>query len=999
MSGSEAAASPDMKSRLIVFLTLGILSIAGGAPDAGVVAARQARAPRDFPVLVLVDASNPFGRYYVEILRAEGLNHVAVLDISQVTASTLESHDVVLLGHMPLTEPQVEMLTEWVSAGGNLVAMRPDPRLAGLLGLGDPTATISDGYLLIDTSSGPGVGLVAQSIQFHGSADCLPLRGARAIATLYLGTSLASLCPAVTLMPVGTDGGHAAAFAFDLARSIVYTRQGNPAWSGQERDGIPPIRSDDLFVGRSDTHPAADWLDTGRIAIPGADEQQRLLANMIITMSLGRTPLPRFWYFPRGHKAVVVMTGDDHGVGATAGRFDDYRAKSPADCSVADWECVRSTSFIYPSTPLTDAQAAAYTADGFEVALHVNTGCLDWTADSLETSYADQIASWTSRFPSLPAPATSRTHCVVWSDYTTQAEVELRHGIRLDTNYYHYPAAWVADRPGFFTGSGMPMRFARADGTTVDVYQAATQMTDESGQSYPATVEALLDLALGPEGYYGVFTANIHTDQAASAASDAIIAAARARGVPVVSARQMLTWLDERDGSSFTALSMRGSTLSFTVVSPAGKSRSTAGRLQALLPIEAAAGTLSGLTFRGRPLAYTTQTIKGITYAAFGAGPGDYTATYTAGAHALPGTSALEPTTVIPGGEAFTLRVTGSGFVPGSVVRWNGADRPTTFASTGRLDAEIPASDVATGASVAITVFSPRPGGGVSNALTLRVANPLPAIARLDPDGVAEGSGDIRLAIDGAGFVPGSVARWNGEDRPTEYVSSRALAARIGASDLATAGTARIAVHNAPPGGGSSAPVDFAVRSPKALLVDDFSSPLADGWAVSPFSPLRRASGWSVVNHVYRYDGGGHTQSARGDVSWSDYAFEVGVRLTALEGYPGGIRGRFNPMTGAGYAVWQYPASGRIVLYRVPRWSIDDAGRTELGAAEKVAFDTGFHRLRLVFRGASISVYRDGKLIISATDETYATGLVAFDVSNQVVEFDNVLVTDLRSRN
>ncbi len=34
-----------------------------------------------------------------------------------------------------------------------------------------------------------------------------------------------------------------------------------------------------------------------------------------------------------------------------------------------------------------------------------------------------------------------------------------------------------------FTGSGMPMRFAKADGTLIDVYQAATQMTDESGQT------------------------------------------------------------------------------------------------------------------------------------------------------------------------------------------------------------------------------------------------------------------------------------------------------------------------------------------------------------------------------------------------------------------------------------------------------------------------------------------------------------------------------------
>ena len=50
------------------------------------------------------------------------------------------------------------------------------------------------------------------------------------------------------------------------------------------------------------------------------------------------------------------------------------------------------------------------------------------------------------------------------------------------------------------TGSGMPMRFADTDGTMIDVYQAATQMTDESGQTYPSTIDTLLDNALGPLG-------------------------------------------------------------------------------------------------------------------------------------------------------------------------------------------------------------------------------------------------------------------------------------------------------------------------------------------------------------------------------------------------------------------------------------------------------------------------------------------------------------------
>ena len=101
------------------------------------------------------------------------------------------------------------------------------------------------------------------------------------------------------------------------------------------------------------------------------------------------------------------------------------------------------------------------------------------------------------------------------------------------------------------------MRFADVDGTTIDVYQATTQMTDESGQTYPFTSDTLFDRALGPLGYYGVFTANMHTDLPTEQPSDAAVNSAIARGVPVVSAKQMLDWLDGRNGSSFGSVVLR----------------------------------------------------------------------------------------------------------------------------------------------------------------------------------------------------------------------------------------------------------------------------------------------------------------------------------------------------------------------------------------------------------------------------------------------------------
>ena len=116
------------------------------------------------------------------------------------------------------------------------------------------------------------------------------------------------------------------------------------------------------------------------------------------------------------------------------------------------------------------------------------------------------------------------------------------------------------------TGSGMPMRFAprpaafdrRLPGRDPDDGRVATQ-------SYPFTPNTLLDNALGPHGYYGAFTANMHTDNATSSRTTSCSPRRIARGVPMISARQMLTWLDGRNASSFSGIGWSGNQLSFTV--------------------------------------------------------------------------------------------------------------------------------------------------------------------------------------------------------------------------------------------------------------------------------------------------------------------------------------------------------------------------------------------------------------------------------------------------
>ncbi|PTL77303.1 DUF4082 domain-containing protein [Vitiosangium sp. GDMCC 1.1324] len=579
------------------------------------------------PVLVATDPTNHFTDYLKEILKAEGITTFATTDAGNIgNTVSLNDYKVLILGEETLSAAQVTLVTNWVNAGGSLIAMRPAANLNALLGLNASSGTQDDGYLLIDTTQAPGAGITADTMQYHGTADLHTLvAGTRAVATLYSNATTPTAYAAVTLRTVGS--GTAMAFTYDLAKSVILTRQGNPAWQGQNRDGSsigPGARASDMFYGNASFDPKPDWVNLNKVQIPQADEQQRLLANMLHLTSA--VPLPRLWYFPSAKKAVVVMTGDGHPGGAINQRWQNYLAASPAGCSVDDWQCIRGTVYDFIGG-LTATQAQSYTAQGFEYALHVNTGCADYTATSLDPQFfTPQLAGFASSYPGIPAPVTNRTHCIAFSDWATQPKVSLAHGIRLDTNYYYWPDYWVQDRPGLFTGSGLAMRFADVDGTPIDVYQLATQMTDESGQSYPLHIDTLLANALGTKGYYGAFNANMHVDSdpsAGASGSAAIIASAQREGVSVITAKQLLTWLDAREATQVSSVAFTGMALTFTVATPARN-------LSLMVPTSTAAGrTLVSVTRNGSAVTTVPQTIKGVGYAFInGTQAGTYTVTY-----------------------------------------------------------------------------------------------------------------------------------------------------------------------------------------------------------------------------------------------------------------------------------------------------------------------------------------------------------------------------------
>jgi uncharacterized repeat protein (TIGR01451 family) len=129
-----------------------------------------------------------------------------------------------------------------------------------------------------------------------------------------------------------------------------------------------------------------------------------------------------------------------------------------------------------------------------------------------------------------------------------------------------------------------------------------------------------------------------------------------------------------------------------------------------------------GITFTPSQTAVETATLE-ITFSNPGIGKIDVP---LSGSGVVPTIDSLSPDIVATGGPAFTLTVAGHNFVLGSVVNVNGNARLTTFVSATQLSASIPASDISTATSLAITVTNPS-GGGTSEPKTLIVSQAISA--------------------------------------------------------------------------------------------------------------------------------------------------------------------------------------------------------------------------------------------------------------------------------
>jgi hypothetical protein len=87
--------------------------------------------------------------------------------------------------------------------------------------------------------------------------------------------------------------------------------------------------------------------------------------------------------------------------------------------------------------------------------------------------------------------------------------------------------------------------------------------------------------------------------------------------------------------------------------------------------------------------------------------------------NAAPGLSSPSPASASAGSGNFILTVTGSGFVPGAVLEWNGAERTTNFVDSSHLTVAIPAADVSQAGTATLVVNNP--GSNNSSSISFSI--------------------------------------------------------------------------------------------------------------------------------------------------------------------------------------------------------------------------------------------------------------------------------------
>lgn len=566
--------------------------------EMNVVAARRL-GPSDItptqPVLVVIDSrGQPLSRFAGEILLAEGFNQFQIADVSQIAPGTLDPFDLVIVASSSFTQGHFREMEQYLTRGGNIIALKPDRILCPLLGLIPTQATLRNGYIHLRHGD-----WLDEPVQFRGTADVYELDGADAVAWLQPDADSSTTTPAIARHHYGK--GTVVCFTYDFLWNLMCLRQGDPSLSrAGARGRARCLAPQDLFRGVLDDHLAS---------IPQADIHQHILSNLILELTEGQTPLPRWYTLPGSAKSLLVVTGD----GCATPRKEHFEQE------IAEVEAHggRMTFYFYFDSPVAADRASncQWISRGHATSVHPFFDNGD--ASTVNAAIRRSVGAYRMMYGTWPK--TTRTHCLRWSGYTDQADIYAAAGIKMDLSYISH-----GDRmPIYMSGSGLPMRFADPDRGVIDCYQQSTHFSDDALMNpvpygyglttQEATMQYLQAMDRNMDRYHTPITINVHPANYTRFSGDWMhntLSYAKRRCLPIWSADQWLTFWEAREQAEFTSTDIQSHSLCFQV-----QAHQSAACVTMMIPVQHNGVPITAVQVDGQKRAFSRALVWGRGYA------------------------------------------------------------------------------------------------------------------------------------------------------------------------------------------------------------------------------------------------------------------------------------------------------------------------------------------------------------------------------------------------
>ncbi len=192
--------------------------------------------------------------------------------------------------------------------------------------------------------------------------------------------------------------------------------------------------------------------------------------------------------------------------------------------------------------------------------------------------------------------------------------------------------------------------------------------------------------------------------------------------------------------------------------------------------------------------------------------------------NAVPTISQLAPAQATAGSAPVALTVSGTGFVTGAQIFFDGTALATTVGSATTATATIASNLLTTAGTYDVTINNPSPGGGPSAASTFTVvAAAAPTLASITPNQVTAGASDTVLTLVGTGFVAGASSfDFGGAAFAMNVLGPTSATVTIPASSLDVARAVSVQVTSASGNSGTLA-FTIAAENPAPVI-----------WSISP---------------------------------------------------------------------------------------------------------------------------------------------------------------------